>query len=73
MATETVTARQGDTLDGLIWRERRLGPIDLAEVLQLNPGLAALGDVLPIGTVVIVPASQQDSTTPVLPLIQLWS
>ena len=70
MATETVTARQGDALDGLIWRERRLGPTDLAEVLQLNPGLAALGDVLPLGTVVAVPLRAPATAT--RQLTQLW-
>lgn len=70
MATESITARQGDTLDGLIWRERGLGPADLAEVLQINPGVAALGDVLPIGTAVAVPV--RAPTTAVRPLTQLW-
>jgi phage tail protein X len=70
---QRLTAKAGDKLDLLLWREAGLGPGELTRVLDANPGLADLGTVLPIGTVVIVPASQQDSTTPVLPLIQLWS
>lgn len=72
-AEQRLTAKAGDKLDLLLWREAGLGPGELTRVLDANPGLADLGTVLPIGTVVVVPASQQDSTTPVLPLIQLWS
>ena len=72
-AEQRLIAKASDKLDLLIWREAGLGPGELTRVLDANPGLADLGTVLPIGTVVIVPASQQDSTKPVLPLIQLWS
>ena len=70
MATETLRSVQGDTLDGLIWRERRLGPADLADVIALNPGLAAKGEVLPLGSAVIVLV--REPTTATRPLIQLW-
>jgi len=67
---DTVTARQGDTLDGLIWRERGLSAANLGPVLAANPSLAALGAVLPAGTPVILP------DTPAAPvvrdIIQLW-
>jgi phage tail protein X len=62
---------QGDTLDALVWRERSLGPADLPAVLELNPGLAALGPILPLGTTVTVPEIVTP-TTPTLPLVQLW-
>lgn len=62
---------QGDTFDALLWRERSLGPADWPAVLQLNPGLAALGPILPLGTVVIVPETVTP-TTPTLSLVQLW-
>jgi len=68
---DMLTAMQGDTLDELIWRERSLGAADISRVLDLNPGIADLGAVLPVGTVVIVPASSTPGAT-VLPLIQLW-
>lgn len=70
-----LTAREGDKLDQLLWREAGLGPNDITRVLDANPGLADLGSVLPLGTVVIVPArSTANAGTPrVLPLIQLWS
>jgi len=67
---ETVTARQGETLDALIWRTRGLGPSNLGPVLTANPGLAALGAVLPTGTPVILP---DVAPMPVVrDIIQLW-
>jgi len=68
---DTLTARQGDTLDGLLWRDRALGPDELASVLAANPGLADLGPILPMGTTVLVPASATPAPR-TLPLIQLW-
>jgi len=68
---DILRARQGDTLDALLWRERGLRASDLAGVLEANPGLAGLGTVLPPGTAVAVPATA--SPTPrLLPLVQLW-
>jgi len=69
---ETITARAGDTLDELTWRERGLGPADLPLLFALNPGIADLGAVLPLGTVVTVPAAAAPAT-PVRDLVQLWS
>ena len=67
---DTVTARQGETLDALIWRARGLGPSNLGPVLTANPGLAALGPVLPTGTPVLLP---DVAPTPVVrDIIQLW-
>lgn len=66
-----VTAHQGDTVDGLCWRHlgRTAGVTE--SVLESNPGLAALGPVLPMGTQVELPdqvqaAAQQNN------IIQLW-
>ena len=72
-AEQRLTAKAGDKLDLLLWREAGLGIADLARVLDANPGLAALGPILPLGTVVIVPASADAGTVRVLPLVQLWS
>lgn len=62
---------QGDSVERLIWRERRLGPEDLGRILDLNPGVAALGAILPIGTAVNVPENAK-AKAKALPLIQLW-
>lgn len=70
MALATITARQGDTLDALLWRDAALGPAALASVLDANPGLAGLGPVLPAGTAVIVPEAAPSAAT--LPLVNLW-
>jgi phage tail protein X len=67
---DTLRARQGDTLDGLLWRERGLRSADLAPVLEANPGLAALGPVLPTGTAVLVPDTAPAPVT--RDLVQLW-
>jgi len=66
----TVISRQGDTLDALIWRDAGLKATDIARVLELNPGLADLGPVLPIGTRVRLPDITSQPLT--RPLVQLW-
>lgn len=69
-----LVARQGDKLDQLLFRDAGLGPSELTRVLDANPGLADLGPVLPLGTVVTVPATAttEASATRVRPLVQLW-
>lgn len=68
---DTIHARQGDTLDQLLHRDRALGPEALGTVLAANPGLAALGPVLPTGTAVVVPPAAQ--TAPVeRQLLNFW-
>lgn len=69
---DTIRARASDTLDGLLWRERRLGPSALPAVMAANRGIAGLGAVLPIGTPVTIPPVA--STAPATrDLVQLWS
>lgn len=66
-----VHARQGDTVDTLCWRHlgRTAGVVEAA--FEANPGLAALGAVLPHGTAVDLPAPA--TTAPARrALIQLW-
>ena len=64
-----VTALQGDSVDSLCYRH--LGTSDAVEAtLEANPGLAALGAILPMGTVVALPDAVQ--STPTKTLIQLW-
>jgi len=69
---DVIHARQGDTLDGLLWRERRLGHTALPAVLAANRGVAGLGAVLPTGTPIEVPPVA--ATAPVTrDVVQLWS
>lgn len=53
--TTTATARHGDTLDLICWRElgTTTGVVELA--YDLNPGLAAAGPILAEGTAVTLP------------------
>lgn len=64
-----VYAEQHDTIDSLCWRH--LGSSNAVEqTLLLNPGIAALGPVLPMGTRVTLP---DESPAPLKNnLIQLW-
>ena len=60
---------QGESVDAICWRHygRSLGMTEA--VLQANPGLAALGLILPQGLLVTMPelpASQPK------PIVQLW-
>ncbi|WP_323073190.1 tail protein X [Mycetohabitans endofungorum] len=65
-----VISRQGDTIDALCWRHygRTDGTVEAA--LQANPGLAELGVILPIGTVVELPDASAIAST--APLVQLF-
>lgn len=65
-----VIAQQGDTLDQLCQRHLgRTGGL-VEQTLELNPGLAALGAILPIGTAVVLP--DQSAAAPKAPLVRLW-
>lgn len=71
MATETLIAIQGDTLDSLLWRAAGIGPAGIGPVLAANPGIADLGPILPAGTkiaVPITPANQSQQRN----IVQLW-
>lgn len=72
MEARRLTARQGDKLDLLLWREAGLGPSELGRVLDANPGLADLGPILPLGTVVTVPATARATSARTLPVVNLW-
>lgn len=65
-----VIAQQGDTVDALCHRHlgRTAGVTEA--VLESNPGLSALGPVLPMGTAVELP--DQLPAAPNNNLIQLW-
>lgn len=58
MATTVKVIRERTTVELLLWKHgKRRGQSSarLTQTLQLNPGLAALGPVLPLGTVVTIP------------------
>lgn len=70
-ATLTATAKQGESLDALCWRVLGTTTKVVEQALELNRGLADLGEILPEGTVVILPAVTT-SQTPENKIIQLW-
>jgi len=70
---QTLTAKSGDKLDLILWRELGLGPEHLTRVMDANPGLSDLGEILPLGTTIIVPGTADSAATPTRPVIQLWS
>lgn len=56
MPQRIVVQQQGATLDLLLWRIHGRRGQDLVEAaLVANPGLAALGPVIPLGTAIVVP------------------
>lgn len=64
-----VTAMQGDTVELICYRHYGYTAGITEQTLANNPGLAALGPVLPMGTTVVLPdqPAQQEKTT-----IKLW-
>ena len=63
-------AQQGETLDLIINRHYGYTAGITEQVLNLNPGLAALGPILPTGTLITMPAAPTQAEQP---LIQLWN
>lgn len=64
----TVTTRDGDTLDLVLWRETG-STAALSAALEINPGLAAAGPVYPAGVTLRLPA---DAPAAALAPIRLW-
>ncbi|MBB4835475.1 tail protein X [Acinetobacter schindleri] len=67
---KTINAYQNDTVDAICWREYGRSSGVVEKVLEANPGIAAFGPFLPMGTEVILP----DLETPqqIKQTIQLW-
>jgi len=69
--TQTVYARQGDTVDAICWRAFGTTAGVVETVYEMNRGLAAYGPMLPVGTPVLLPGTK-DVGTRVLSTLQLW-
>ncbi len=62
----------GLMLDAVLWQRFRRPTPGLAErTMDINPGLAALGPVLPHGTRIMIPIEKQASVR-VMPVVSLW-
>lgn len=68
--SDIYTTKQGETVDlACLSHYGRTAKV-VETVIEANPGLAALGAVLPIGTKIIMPAFS--STTTQARLVSLW-
>lgn len=66
----TVIARQNDTVDILCRRHLGVTAEVTEATYNLNPGLAALGPFLPLGTRVVLP--DPPTATPKAKTVSLW-
>lgn len=71
---ETVTVqRTRTTLDLLLWRRFGIAGMALVEeAMNLNPGIAGLGAILPVGTVVTFPAAPVARAAPARRVLSLF-
>lgn len=65
-----VKSVQGDTVDLVCWRHYGRTAGVLEQVLEANRGLADLGPVLPMGTMITLP--QQPAQAGSQRIVQLW-
>lgn len=61
MSSIRVRSLEGDTVDLIAWRELGFTAGATEAILDANPGLAALGPVLPTGTPVVLPVPQAET------------
>lgn len=64
-------ALQGDTVDMIAYRHFGYTAAVTEAILELNPGIAAMGVFVPEGTSVTLP-NQTAIDTPTAKLLQLW-
>lgn len=75
--TETIepitVETEGVTVSLLVWRRfRRPMPGLVERILDTNPGLAALGDFIPPGTVVNIPVPAAQKQVSDITPVRLW-
>jgi len=63
----------GFTLAKIVWRRFKApAPMVVERTLDHNPGLAALGPILPIGTVFELVIPGPEDAKPIIPIRRLW-
>ena len=65
-----VRTRDGDVLDKICQDHYGPAAYDVEAVYEANPGLAALGPVLPAGILIKLP--QKSEVAPKRPVVRLW-
>ena len=71
MDANIVLARQGETISHIAHRVYGSSRGMVEQILALNPGLCRLPALLPMGTVIKMPAPKKQAA-PVLPAVNLW-
>lgn len=66
----TVRSLQGDTVDLVVYRHYGKTRGLVEPVLDANPGLAGLGAILPLGTVLTLPVEEPEQDT--TKFVRLW-
>jgi phage tail protein X len=69
--SEVYVTRQGETVDLVCLAHYGRTSRVVEKVIEANPGLAALGVVLPLGTKIIMPLMPAKQSAK--PLVSLWS
>ena len=64
-----VRSVEGDTVDLICYREFGYTEEITEQLLALNPGLADVGPVIPVGTAIVLPAV---AAAPVTNTLNLW-
>lgn len=67
-ATPTIIARQGDTVDQIAARCYGGDTAMAVAILEANPGLSAMGPVIPQGTEIRLPSARPATTK----TVSLW-
>lgn len=71
---EIVVTSEGVSVDLVVWqRYRRPMPRLLEQTLDINPGLAGLGPILPIGTRFKLPIAKPPVAPNRYDVVHLWS
>lgn len=65
-----VKSVQGDTVDLICWRHYGRTAGVMEQVLEANRGLADLGPILPMGTIITLPAQPVQAGNK--QVVQLW-
>lgn len=65
------TTVEGETVDLIAFRERGQTASVTEQILELNPGLSALGPLLPAGLVILIPDPAPKQTIRNVP--RIWS
>lgn len=71
---ETIVVKgEGITLSLLVWRRFKRKTAGYVErVLDINPGLADLGPILPVGTAVVLPLDAEELRPEDPKVVKLW-